>query len=680
MKKKHQLLKQITLICACFALVFGAGLCVKAAPAGNSGTQAATVYLNGQSGDDSRDGLSKDTAVKTFEQAKKLAAANSGIKTIDVTGTVALQGDVNLKGIQAIVKRDPAFNGNLFTVASNVTLSDITIDGGGNAAPSDAGALIRMDSGTLNIKDGTVLQNNHNGDTRSDTFAAGGAIFVKCGSNNQAVVNMTGGTITGNSAYNGGGVYVDSGTFNMSGGVIQNNTAKGDNAYGGGVCLNAQNRDAVMNFSGGTIKNNRADNAGGGISVGIIYATNHAMTLNMTDGIVEGNSAGKGGGGLLIQAGVIASKSWGVANVTGGRIQNNRMDAKEGTPHTAFGGGGIYVNGYAKQYKDIHNGVLNLENAVIQNNQAVYAGGGYAACPSSDTHIYVTDGAAFLGNQAKSAKAIYILASYKLIGEDENEKPHNGSPDYAISPSMLGGSPYNWQYDDGTEVPLNKLKGQLDGNKDETISLSTAKTSDAKAAKRAKVWITGNTSTTRGGGIGSNGTVNIGTEPKTEIAVKVDKKWSDAKKAHPDQVTVQLYRAVKGETPVYVGPETVSADQNWTMIFKNLPTEDPDGNAYTYTVKEKAVDGYTPTISGDQTKGFVITNTVTPKKPTTPPGDKTTPGNKTTTTPSKTQPTSGKSGVKTGDPTQTMAYLILMGAALAVLAGCGIYQARKRNA
>jgi hypothetical protein len=671
MKKKHYLLKQITLICACFALVFGAGLIAKAAPA-NSGVQGTTVYLNGQTGDDTRDGLSKDTAVKTFTQAKKLAAADANIKTIDVTGTVALQGDVNLKGTQAIVKRDPAFNGNLFTVASIVTLSDITVDGGGSAAPSDAGALIKMTSGTMNIKDGTVLQNNRNGDRRSDTFAEGGAVFVRAGANDQAVVNMTGGTISGNSANWGGGLYIGSGTFNMSGGVIEHNTAEGQVDFtgfencGGGVELNGQDREAVMNFSGGTIKNNRSEGNGGGISVGTSFAANHAITLNMTGGSVEGNTAGKAGGGIFVQAGYLNPATWGVANVTGGKIQNNQMNAKKDTPNTAFGGGGIYVNGYAHQYKGtFHDGVLNLKNAVIQNNQAAYAGGGYAACPSSDTHIYVTDGAAFLGNQAKSAKAIYILSSSKYGA-------HSGSPAYTISPSMLGGSPYNWQNDDGTEVPLNHLEGKLDGDKEESIALSTAKTNDAQAAKRAKVWITGNTSTTRGGGIGSNGTVNIGTEPKTEIAVKVDKKWADAKKAHPDQVTVQLYRAVKGETPVYVGPETVSADQNWTMTFKNLPTEDPDGNAYTYTVKEKAVDGYTPTITGDQTKGFVITNAPTPAKPVTP-------GNKTDNTApgTKTQPVSGKTGVKTGDPTQAMAYLILMGAALAVLAGIGIYKTKK---
>jgi TQXA domain-containing protein len=71
--------------------------------------------------------------------------------------------------------------------------------------------------------------------------------------------------------------------------------------------------------------------------------------------------------------------------------------------------------------------------------------------------------------------------------------------------------------------------------------------------------------------------------------------------------------------------------------------------------------------------------TSTPKpdenKPTTPSNNK--PHNSTQTINHSNKPTG--SGAKTGDSTQTMAYVILMGAALAVLAGCSVYQARKRN-
>ena len=102
------------------------------------------------------------------------------------------------------------------------------------------------------------------------------------------------------------------------------------------------------------------------------------------------------------------------------------MSAK-GTGNNAFGGGGIYVNGYSKWITGYHNGVLNLTNGVIKENRAAMEGGGYASCPNSETHIYVKNGVALYGNQAKSAKEIYILAS-NAYGA------HSGDPEYSIAP------------------------------------------------------------------------------------------------------------------------------------------------------------------------------------------------------------------------------------------------------
>ena len=574
----------------------------------NAPEAISAIYLNGQNGDDSKDGTTAKNAVKTFAKAKELATENQNITTIYITGTVNVSGEVTLKGTNAVVKREASFNGYLMQVGNTATatFSDIRIDGNRNSeeATGTTKSLINS-TGTLNIQDGTVLQNNTL--TNLGYFqATGGAIHTDKGNGN-SVINMTGGIIRNNTANYGGGIFLNYSTMNFSGGSIQNNAAidgtssagKGY-AAGGGITVYD---GSTLNLSGNAeIKNNTSENIGGGISIGTGVGSNGADVLNMTGGTISGNSAGSGGGGILVQAGY--TDKYGTANISGGTISDNRMTS-EGTGNNAFGGGGIYVNGYSSSISGYHNGVLNLTNAVIKENTASMQGGGYASCPNSETHIYVKNGVALYANEAKSADEIYILAS-SAYG------PHSGDPIYSIAPSMLGGTPYNWKYEDGSEVPLNKLDGQLLAINNESLSLHTDVGSDSNAESLAKVVITGNTSATRGAGIGSNGTVNMGEQDTIEI--QVTKKWNDTGTGTlPEQITVRLYRngSNTDKEPVYIGKETIKPDSegNWKLTFTNLPKEDNAGNLYEYSVKEDPVDGFTAAVTGNQSDGFTITNT-----------------------------------------------------------------------
>ena len=579
----------------------------------NAPEAISAIYLNGQNGDDSKDGTTAKNAVKTFAKAKELATENQNITTIYITGTVNVSGEVTLKGINAVVKREASFNGYLMQVGNTATatFSDIRIDGNSEEATGTTKSLINS-TGTLNIQDGTVLQNNTL--TNLGYFqATGGAIHTDRGAihtdkgNGNSVINMTGGIIRNNTANYGGGIFLNYSTMNFSGGSIQNNAAidgtssagKGY-AAGGGITVYD---GSTLNLSGNAeIKNNTSKNIGGGISIGTGVGSNGADVLNMTGGTISGNSAGSGGGGILVQAGY--TDKYGTANISGGTISDNRMTG-EGTGNNAFGGGGIYVNGYSSGISGYHNGVLNLTNAVIKENTASMQGGGYASCPNSETHIYVKNGVALYANEAKSADEIYILAS-SAYG------PHSGDPIYSIAPSMLGGTPYNWKYEDGSEVPLNKLDGQLLAINNESLSLHTDVGSDSNAESLAKVVITGNTSATRGAGIGSNGTVNMGEQDTIEI--QVTKKWNDTGTGTlPEQITVRLYRngSNTDKEPVYIGKETIKPDSegNWKLTFTNLPKEDNAGNLYEYSVKEDPVDGFTAAVTGNQSDGFTITNT-----------------------------------------------------------------------
>jgi|GEM_PF-6410047 LPXTG-site transpeptidase (sortase) family protein len=572
------------------------------------------IYLNGVTGNDANDGTTQATAVRTFAKAKELATTFQGINTIYITGTVPVSGETSLAGTNAILKREASFIGFLLNVGSGqtVTLSQITIDGNSEEATGADKSLVNC-QGTLNISDGAVLQNNKLGSPLKRRM--GGA--VDC---NGGTVNMTAGLIQNNSATLGGGLILRNGaTFNMSGGTIQNNqtingpdmAAMNDGAAGGGVCLY---EGATFNLSGSAlIRNNSSEEVGGGVSVGNLEASiQRSNRFFMTGGTIDGNTSRATGGGIFIQAAFRNLES--MASITAGKITNNRM-LGTGATNFMFGGGGIYVNGYESEF--FRNGRLELTNVLITDNTAAIAGGGYAACPISDTKIFLTDGGAIYQNQAPLGKDIYLYSATIGMGA------HGGNPEYYISDTMLGGVPYHWKYSDGTEVPLNDLKGVVTG---EGISFDMY--SDAigneTTANLAKVIITGNYSATRGGGIGSNGDVIIGKEDET-IEIDVRKNWEDTgnnQGLRPVIVEVELWRKISGSSdePEYIGYETIipDADGNWNLTFTLLPARDISWNSYEYSLIERTVPGYTTVVTGDAAAGFDVTNSIKPDIPEKP--------------------------------------------------------------
>ena len=193
-----------------------------------------TVYVNGKSGDDQKDGLSKENAVKTFAKAKEIAQSNKDIVEIVVTGKTDIEGDISLGDTNAKICRSKDYGGFLFNVPSEktATLSNIIIDGKSNSNESIKESLIRVNSGaTLNINEGAVLRNNKIMDIK-DTATRGGAVNAF-----EATINMTGGSVEENQASYGGGIYLYKSIMNFSGGVVQSNEAKRviDYAYGGAI-------------------------------------------------------------------------------------------------------------------------------------------------------------------------------------------------------------------------------------------------------------------------------------------------------------------------------------------------------------------------------------------------------------------------------------------------------------
>ncbi|CAM2916908.1 Cna B-type domain-containing protein [Erysipelothrix tonsillarum] len=572
------------------------------------------IFLDGKKGNDDNDGSSKDMPIKTFKKAKELAESYKNISTIYIIGEVNVSGDVSLEGTNAKIYREENYSGNLFKVSKEktATFKDIEIYGHGVDFPftmvNDAGALIYSE-GNLNIEKGTVLSGNGRRD-RGNFKSLGGAIQGEGG-----FIDMSGGTIEGNSAYLGGGVYLRHTKFTMTGGTIKNNTALSQpelrndwSGSGGGVALY---ENATFELKNGKIIENNARENGGGVTVGTTTLGNESNKFIMTGGKINSNKAGSPGGGIFVQGSY--ADLFNKAIITSGEITNNEMT---GTGHgnKAFGGGGIYVNGDNRS--EFRNGQLYLENVLVTNNTADQEGGGYAGCPITHTNFY--DNSLFIyENKSKQDKAhdIYILSAY-------NYGTHSGKAVYNIPNTMLDGSPNKWNDDSGTERRLNLLNGVLETHlgADQNISL-TNEVDRPIDTEQVKVIITGNSSSTRGGGVGSNGDVTIGHEVEL-LEINVQKKWDIEGEIPSDPVEIEvLRRSSNDEEYEYVGYETITSDKNgkWEITINNLPKVDPSGNNYEYIVKERNIEGYSGKVTGDSENGFVITNTEdTPLTPIEP--------------------------------------------------------------
>lgn len=606
--KKYSLISVISVVLG-LLLVFGSTTLNAEPQTGDQGTAEAVgeIYLDGKAGNDDNDGKSTATAVKTFAKAKELASNST---KIIVTGTTAIEGDINLSDLSAEVVRADNFNGYLFEVPSGktATLTNIVIDGNSENNKTIEKSLVTVKSGAiLNINDGVVLRNNYIKDI-TNKATLGGAINAS-----GATINMTSGVIEKNQATRGGGIYLGGSTLNFSGGVIQNNESKRvfdsdvNQYYSAGAGIIATLGSTINMSDNAKILNNKSGENGGGISVGSRVVESGNNTLNMTGGVIDGNLAGTSGGGIFVQAKYF-SGGLGRAYISGGSITNNTMD-NSGATESLFGGGGIYVNGATEEYGK--NGELYLTNALIYNNESQFQGAGYAACPITITNIYVTNGVAIYDNKASQGNEIFIYSSMKL-------GPHSGHPEYDIADRMLGGALYNWQKEDGSFLKPEEHKGKLE-IEGQSVLLHTAEQANDLAKKLGKVIISGNKSATRGGGIGSNGTVIFGVEKDlTEIAVS--KVWDDndnKDKTRPESIEVQLIAKLKGSNEEFVvETRTIDAKAEWKTVFKNLPKEN-NGVELEYSVKEKDITGYDSKISGNAEDGFTIENKPTPTTTTT---------------------------------------------------------------
>ncbi|WP_368018926.1 Cna B-type domain-containing protein [Olsenella sp. AGMB03486] len=100
------------------------------------------------------------------------------------------------------------------------------------------------------------------------------------------------------------------------------------------------------------------------------------------------------------------------------------------------------------------------------------------------------------------------------------------------------------------------------------------------------------------------------------VEVHATKVWNDGNadpKNHPE-VTFHLLQKVRGAKPTRVEGQdrTIKAGatgDGLTVIWRNLPKRDADGNVISYSVEEETLPGYSSEIKGSASDGFTVTNT-----------------------------------------------------------------------
>lgn len=408
--------------------------------------------------------------------------------------------------------------------------------------------------GTVKIEGGYVTNGNGGG--------WGGGLCMAAGS-----LNMTGGVIAANKAASGGGIFADSGvTLDLSGGVISGNATyakgiggnscggdTGDGGYGGGVYTKGANvtiggsanitnnrvdawitdsnlynfgllggggiactHRGTLTMTGGSVTANYSKEAGGGIYAGF---WNQAITFKMTGGTIAGNeSANAEGGGLRISTGTTGDIGTEPGAFNKVYITNNKTMTGESRGGD-WGGGGVFVQ------KD---GKLNIVRTLITDNEAGGWGGGIGACPTGETIVSHSNGAAIYNNtdnglsnhmsaggnsKNEDSNPEYITDDFKTAGHKDFFLVRKKGSDKTVAVvlgKMLGNGSAGWKGTcDGQKIAIDPNGG---AEAKYMFGLEAHPTDEAveKAQVAATTIISGNYSFTHGGGIMTNGDLTVG--------------------------------------------------------------------------------------------------------------------------------------------------------------------------
>ena len=493
----------------------------------NSGTPKSLTYFETKS-TPNQDGLgTTETTIRHVVTGFGAIDAASDSGSVKHVVTVKEGGTLDLKG-------------GMITTAANL---------------SDDGHVF-FSEGKVKIEGGYVTNGNGGG--------WGGGLCItgeKAGAN--ASLEMTGGVVAGNKSGSGGGIYADKGaTLKLTGGIISGNATyentcnsggSPENGYGGGVftknaCVSISDSASITNnrvdsnisesfnngllggggiacvnggklsITGGSVTANYSHEAGGGVYAGFY---NQTIEFEMTGGTIAGNVAENAeGGGLRIAGG---DNTGTMATISAGEnskiyITNNKtMTGKDRGGD--WGGGGVFIQ---------KGGKLNIVKTLIAENEAGGWGGGVGACPTGETIVSHSNGAAIYNNKDNNGEhysaggygknedsnSEYITEPFKKSGHKDfflvRKKDGANSTIAVVLGKMLGGDSAGWQGTcDGEKITIEPNGG---AEAKYMFGLEAHPTADAmgKAQTAATTIISGNYSYTHGGGIMTNGDLVVG--------------------------------------------------------------------------------------------------------------------------------------------------------------------------
>ena len=493
----------------------------------NSGTPKSLTYFETKS-TPNQDGLgTTETTIRHVVTGFGAIDAASDSGSVKHVVTVKEGGTLDLKG-------------GMITMAANL---------------SDDGHVI-FSEGKVKIEGGYVTNGNGGG--------WGGGLCItgeKAGAN--ASLEMTGGVVAGNKSGSGGGIYADKGaTLKLTGGIISGNATyentcnsggSPENGYGGGVftknaCVSISDSASITNnrvdsnisesfnngllggggiacvnggklsITGGSVTANYSHEAGGGVYAGFY---NQTIEFEMTGGTIAGNVAENAeGGGLRIAGG---DNTGTMATISAGEnskiyiTKNKTMTGKDRGGD--WGGGGVFIQ---------KGGKLNIVKTLIAENEAGGWGGGVGACPTGETIVSHSNGAAIYNNKDNNGEhysaggygknedsnSEYITEPFKKSGHKDfflvRKKDGANSTIAVVLGKMLGGDSSGWQGTcDGEKITIEPNGG---AEAKYMFGLEAHPTADAmgKAQTAATTIISGNYSYTHGGGIMTNGDLVVG--------------------------------------------------------------------------------------------------------------------------------------------------------------------------
>jgi len=313
---------------------------------------STTWYVNGLTGSDSHNCLSRTTACKTIGHAIAIARSGDSIIVAAAIYKENLTIDYSLTITGAVASTTIIDGGSVNTVVAvpdtgaRVTISDVTIRNG--HAQFGAGIL---NNGTLTISNSTI-SNNHG---TSDRFSTGGGI------SNGGTLTINDSTVSGNSV----GAWLDSG--------------------GGGVA-----NGGTLSINDSTLTGNSASSLGEA-SGGAIYNRGKLAINNST---ISGNSAKSGGGiynypgyTVTIQNSIVANSVSG-GNCSGTIASNGYNLSSDAACHLEGSGD---LNSIDPKLGPLQNNGGPTQTQALLSGSPAIDGGNPAGCTDGVGHLLKTD-------------------------------------------------------------------------------------------------------------------------------------------------------------------------------------------------------------------------------------------------------------------------------------------------